>query len=593
MAFLLPVIQKLLGQDESQKRHHVGAIILSPTRELASQTHQVLLSLLPFHAPSAEILQFLKEDEKRPMTTSAVIVPQLVVGGCLSPSQDLSAFLRHSPNVLVATPGRLVDLLSSPHVHCSQSSFEVLVLDEADRLLDLGFEQDLQRILSYLPKQRRTGLFSASVSEAVSEIIRVGLRYPVKITVKVKSLATGGLIKEKKTPASLQLRYCVCPASHKFPLVSQLLGKIDPRPQKTIIFLSTCAAVDYYQHLLPLILPTGIGLISLHGKLSPNVREKNFAKFSDSVLPTVLLTTDVAARGLDIPQVDLVIQIDPPTDPKAFIHRSGRAGRAGRRGLSVLLLRPGREADEYIPYMAVRKTPIEPLQTPVINLSDEHVSTVVKRMRKAVKADRALHDKAQKGFVSWIRSFTAHSATAIFRVAELDWSDMIEAWALLRIPKMPELKAWQGDKTIRGITTSIDWDNYRYRDKCRERNRKAALAEEKTRRENGTESAERESKEARRERNKAWSGKQKREELRVERREKRRKKRAAVRSVKMTDEEKAQERELGDLIAEVRRRNMGNRAPKEKDFIDAGADPGTGGRLGAGEEDEEFLGFDH
>jgi ATP-dependent RNA helicase DDX55/SPB4 len=129
-------------------------------------------------------------------------VPQLLLGGSTTPAQDLSTFLKRSPNFLVSTPGRLLELLSSPHVHCPQSSFEVLVLDEADRLLDLGFKEDLQKILSRLPKQRRTGLFSASVSDAVDQIIRVGLRNPVKIAIKVKG-APGK--EDKRTPA----RYAV------------------------------------------------------------------------------------------------------------------------------------------------------------------------------------------------------------------------------------------------------------------------------------------------------------------------------------------------------------------------------------------------
>ena len=126
------------------------------------------------------------------------VVPQLLLGGTTTPAQDLSHFLQRSPNLLISTPGRLLELLCSPHVHCSQSSFEVLVLDEADRLLDLGFKEDLQKILARLPKQRRTGLFSASVSEAVDQIVRVGLRNPVKIAVKVKG-ASGG--DDRRTPA--------------------------------------------------------------------------------------------------------------------------------------------------------------------------------------------------------------------------------------------------------------------------------------------------------------------------------------------------------------------------------------------------------
>ena len=178
-------------------------------RELAGQIHGVLLSLLAFHGPSAAAMKPPEEDLDEteiglttalPPTFSSsarTVVPQLLVGGDTTTAQDLSCFLKNSPNLIISTPGRLLELLSSPHVHCPQSSFEVLVLDEADRLLDLGFAVDLQKILSKLPKQRRTGLFSASVSEAVDQIIRVGLRNPVKVAVKVKG-TNGG--EDRRTP---------------------------------------------------------------------------------------------------------------------------------------------------------------------------------------------------------------------------------------------------------------------------------------------------------------------------------------------------------------------------------------------------------
>ena len=173
-------------------------------RELATQIYGVLQSLLSFHGPSAAAMtseddgEPTQTEERSPSSVGPKIVSQLLVGGDTSTSQDLSTFLRNSPSLLVATPGRLLELLSSPHVKCPQSSFEVLVLDEADRLLDLGFREDLQKILMRLPKQRRTGLFSASVSEAVGEIVRVGLRNPVKIAVKVKGLDGG---QDRSTPS--------------------------------------------------------------------------------------------------------------------------------------------------------------------------------------------------------------------------------------------------------------------------------------------------------------------------------------------------------------------------------------------------------
>ena len=548
----MPTVNKILTL-EDLKRHHVAGIIVSPTRELAVQIHNVLLSLLAFHEASASMLPYLDdEEERRPDSAVPVVVPQLLVGGASTPAQDLAFFVRHSPNLIVATPGRLVELLSSPHVHCKAAGgFEVLILDEADRLLDLGFRPDLQRILARLPKQRRTGLFSASVSEAVGEIIRVGLRNPVKISVRVKSLKDGGTIEERKVPASLRMSYLVGPPSHKLPMLCRLLENLQPRPQRSIIFVSTCAAVDYFQHVLPALLPKGFALVNLHGKHPQKVRDKSINRFLTCVSPTVLLTTDLASRGLDFPQVDLVVQIDPPSDAKTFIHRNGRAGRAGRKGLAVVLLHEGREED-YVSFLNVRKTPIAPLETPAVDVSAEEAKEATEKIRALLRQDRAIHDKAQRAFVSWVRSYSNHQAASIFRVSDLDWADLGQAWGLLRLPKMPELKGWKGD---RSLEQELDWDSFAYKDKAREKARQEALEAERN--DDGKDGPANKKK---RKNNEAWSGKQEKEDHRVERREKRQKKKDAQREAGMTEEEKIEQMELKELIAEVRRRNQAKAA---------------------------------
>ncbi|RDW64924.1 RNA helicase-2 [Coleophoma cylindrospora] len=556
LAYLLPVVQKLLRLEEPLKKHHVGAIIVSPTRELATQIHSVLTSLLAFHQPSAEAAKPLDEDEKRKLSSTLSVVPQLLLGGTTTPAQDLSRFLKNSPNLLISTPGRLLELLSSPHVHCPQSSFEVLVLDEADRLLDLGFKDDLQKIIGYLPKQRRTGLFSASVSEAVGEIVRVGLRNPVKIAVKVKS-ANGD---DKRTPASLQMSYLLTPPTHKFPALLALLSQLQPTPQKAIIYLSTCAAVDYFQHILGALLPSQFSLIPLHGKHPPNVRQKNFAKYIKTVTPTILLTTDVAARGLDIPQVDLVVQIDPPSDPKVFLHRCGRAGRAGRRGLAVIFLQPGREED-YIPFLAVRKTPISLLQSPEITVTESAAAATTKKMRKEVLADRALYDKGQRAFVSWVKAYSKHQASSIFRVTDLDWTELGNAWGLVRLPKMPELKTWEGDKTL-GVV--LDLSTYAYADKIREKARLVAQEEAK----NAEPWQPSEEQLRRRKEREAWSQKHEKQDEKEVKREKKKRKREAERVKGLSEEELKKEAELQDLIEEVKRRRVEAENEEFKGFDD-------------------------
>ncbi|KAI4233439.1 MAG: hypothetical protein LQ352_008253 [Teloschistes flavicans] len=569
LAFLIPIVERLLRLEEPTKKHHVGAIVISPTRYLGLFP---TLSLLAFHSPSASALN--PPDEGAETESHAIasdskvkVVPQLLVGGDITTSQDLSRFLRDSPNLLISTPGRLLELLSSPHVHCPQSSFEVLVLDEADRLLDLGFKEDLQKILARLPKQRRTGLFSASVSEAVDQIVRVGLRNPVKIAVKVKGANNA---EDKRTPASLSMKYVVCPASHKLPTLSRLLQSLEPIPNKTILYLSTCAAVDYFQHVLPSILPTHkdnnqpFTLVPLHGKHPPKIRRKNFTAFANATSPSILLTTDVAARGLDIPQVDLVVQIDPPSDPKVFLHRCGRAGRAGRKGLSVIFLQPGREED-YISFLEVRKTPVTPLldsppPPPIPNGHENDddadaaaaATEATKAIRQKVLTDRAIHDKAQRAFVSWLKAYSKHQASSIFRVADLDWRDLALAWGLLKLPKMPELRKWEGS-----LGLSVDFDAYEYQDRKREQARKEQLVQYRREKEDvvvdsGTGNGDKEATKVAKKR--AWSQKLDGKDERERRREKKRTKREAERWEKMSPAEREKQGQLERMIELVKTR---------------------------------------
>jgi ATP-dependent RNA helicase DDX55/SPB4 len=529
------------------------------------------VSLIKFHPQSSELLQYAKGDEKRPATTEPAVVPQLLVGGITKAAEDLSAFLRLSPNLLIGTPGRLAELLSSPYVKAPSSSFEVLVMDEADRLLDLGFSQELTRILGYLPKQRRTGLFSASLSEAVERLITVGLLYPHKITVRVKSLKDGGIIQERKTPMSLQMSYLVTPASHKIAALCQLLEKLEPRPSRSIVFFSTCFAVKYFARVLHGILP-GFSTVSLHGKLEPQVREKNFERFVNATSPTILLTTDIAARGLDIPQVDLVVQHDPPTDTKVFIHRCGRAGRAGRRGMAVVMLQPGRE-EGYVQLLDVRQTPITPLEKPSISVTDADAEAISAKIRAQAQADREIYQLAQRAFVSWARSYIEHQATSIFRVSDLNWVDLAKGYGLVELPKMPEVKGID-----RSLGLGIDTEGIPFKDKVREKKRLAEL--EKWKKEKAARDAGRANGDAastKRKSNDAWSGKQDQEDTKVARREKKRRKREALRLGQMSEKEKEEHRKLEDLIEEVRKRNAEERL--------------TAAKAGGG-DDDGFEGFD-
>ena len=357
------------------------------------------------------------------------------------------------------------------------------------------------------------------------------------------------------------MSYLVTPASHKLPAVSKILSSLAQTPNKTILYLSTCAAVDYFQHVLPSILPIFDGqsftLVPLHGKHPSKVREKNFPKFANASTPSILLTTDVAARGLDIPQVDLVIQIDPPSDPKVFLHRCGRAGRAGRKGLSIIFLQPGHEED-YVSYLDVRKTPVTPLITPAIEIANEDADGATEAIRRVALTDRALHDKAQRAFVSWVKAYSKHQASSIFRVGDLDWEDLGKAWGLLKLPKMPELKRWEGDKSL-GV--KISFATYAYKDKLREQQRLPAMDEWEEEKASGTKKPL-----PLKAPKRAWSQKHDLQEEKNKRREAKRTKREHERWEKMTPTEKEQQHELERMIEEVKKKNIR-------------------------EEDEEFKGF--
>lgn len=353
------------------------------------------------------------------------------------------------------------------------------------------------------------------------------------------------------------MKYLVVPASCKLPAVSKILSTLDPLPSKTILYLSTCAAVDYFQHVVPSILPLQGGqsfrLVPLHGKHPPKVRLKNFKAFAESSTPTILLTTDVAARGLDIPQVDLVIQIDPPLDPKVFLHRCGRAGRAGRKGLSIIFLQPGREED-YIKFLEIRKTPVVPFNLLLVENVAEDAKAATEVIRKTVLLDRALHDKAQRGFVSWVKSYSKHQASSIFRISNLDWTDLGHAWGLLKLPRMPELKHWEGDKTL-GVM--LDFSAFIYKDKQKEAARQRAIQE---RTEGNLDSADAKPHPARKVPKRAWSQKLDQQEEREKRREKRNSKRERQRWERMTPTEREKQKELEALIEKVKM----ERAQKEK-----------------------------
>ncbi len=222
--------------------------------------------------------------------------------------------------------------------------------------------------------------------------------------------------------------------------------------------------------------------------------------------------------------------------------------------MSVLFLQPGREED-YLPFLEIRKTPVVPLLHPSINISDEEASNVVQKIREVVLQDRALHDKAQRAFVSWVKAYSKHQASSIFRVKDLEWGELADAWGLLKLPKMPEAKAWCGDRML-GL--DVDFEGFGYRDEKKEgkrreegevwRKRVCDVGEGEAKREKGV------SRDRKKEKGRAWSLKIDARAEKEARREKKFRKRESERWGKMSVEEREEEREVKALVEEVKRR---------------------------------------
>lgn len=286
-------------------------------------------------------------------------------GGTSATSQDLQTFQKLSSDIVIGTPGRVEDVLTR-YDNMDMSELEVLILDESDVLLDMGFEVTLTSILSRLPRMRRTGLFSATNTSEVKRLcVKSGMRNPVVVDVAVsavqkKDAAAGSKgEKEQATPSTLTNYYVISPSDEK---LSRLLAFLKQHSnEKVIIFFLTCACVEYYSAVLKeLDLPCkGFEYEALHGKLVQKRREKAMERFRERKGSAALLCTDVAARGLDVPDVSWTIQFDAPVDPSSFVHRVGRSARAGKIGKSLVFLT--RKEDAYIDFLKLKKVPLKEL----------------------------------------------------------------------------------------------------------------------------------------------------------------------------------------------------------------------------------------
>lgn len=293
-AFVLPLLQSL-STGRRERGRFTRSLILVPTRELAAQIGEAIRTYG----------RFLQE----PLRT-------LVVYGGVSINPQMMA-LGGGADILVATPGRLLDLMD--HNAVSLSAVSVLVLDEADRLLDLGFADELGRIISRLPARRQSLLFSATFPPAVQTMAENLLRDPVRLDVPA----------EPGTQPDILQRAIEVDAPRRTQLLRHLIR--ENQWTRVLVFVATKYATE---HIADKLRQAGITAKALHGELSQGARTQALADFKASRI-RVLLATDVAARGIDIAQLPVVVNFDLPRSAVDYTHRIGRTGRAGETGLAV------------------------------------------------------------------------------------------------------------------------------------------------------------------------------------------------------------------------------------------------------------------
>lgn len=288
-AFLIPLINKII-YNRAQK-----VLVVVPTRELAVQIH----------------------DEVKIFAKNMHIFSTICIGG-VGRSQQIQE-LRKNPNIVIGTPGRLKDLKNQGKL--SIALFNNIVLDEVDRMLDMGFITDVKFILSHLPKNRQSLFFSATMSSAIKQIIDTLAFNPVMISVKAQ-----------ETAANIEQDIVKTYGRAKIDVLQELLGKQDF--EKVIIFGRTKWGIE---KLSKQLLQRGLNVVALHGNKNQNQRQRALALFKHNQA-TILLATDIVARGIDIDDVTHVINYDLPQSYEDYVHRIGRTGRNNKKGTALTLV---------------------------------------------------------------------------------------------------------------------------------------------------------------------------------------------------------------------------------------------------------------
>ena len=392
LAFLIPIVENITRAGFKPK-NGTAAIVIGPTRELCQQIEGVLLKLLKHSFGSITFL--------------------CCIGG--QPRNTEAYKLASGIMIVVASPGRLLDHLKLTKEWHTKNLL-MLAVDEADRILDNGFEDDLREIVSLLPRKRQTFLFSATQTTRVEQLARISFhKPPVYISLKSK--------KDRATVETLEQGYVVCPSEHRLMLLYHFVKKNISK--KMIVFFSSRNSVSFHCELFNYV---DVPCVAFHGKQKQHQRSATYMQFCNS--PSgVLFTTDVAARGLDIPKVDWIVQFDPPDDPVKYIHRVGRTARAGRVGNALMFLLPSEQL--FLKYL---------YQDAHVGVNEycfdmEKLSATVQgQLEKLVMSNYYLRTSARQAYEGYLLSYSSSQLKNVFNVQQLDLARVAKGFALTEPP---------------------------------------------------------------------------------------------------------------------------------------------------------------
>lgn len=392
LAFLVPMIERLIHSNITEY-DGLAALVVSPTRELAVQIFEVLAKIGQYNSFSAGLVtggkdvQFEKERVGR-------------------------------MNILVGTPGRISQHFNES-VGIETSNLQVLVLDEADRCLDMGFRKQIDSILGHLSPERQTFLFSATSSESVKDLARLSLTNPTKIGVSSDSTVSA-------TPENLDQYYIRIPLDEKLDVLWSFIKS--HLKSKILVFFSSSKQVQYTYESFRTLQP-GISLLKLYGRHKQTSRLETTTKFSQAQY-ACLFATDIVARGLDFPAIDWVVQVDCPEDAATYVHRVGRCARFGRPGKSLLMLLP---SEEEAMLKRLKSHDIEPKN---MNIKQKNKKSIRPQLQSLCFKDPMMKNLGQRAFISYYRSVHVQPDKDVFKLDELPAEKYAESLGLPGAPKI-------------------------------------------------------------------------------------------------------------------------------------------------------------